>query len=155
MTSIILGVFALVIAAAYTVGISQIPLLGFGDPLGPKLLPAILAGALVVVGLVLLAEGRVSAGVLGKDFLRLRTFARSREFRAVAGVTVWIALYFAAFHPLGYILSTAAFLSGLMVTFHTGRRSVALVVAISFSIGSYLLFALLFSVPLPRGILPL
>lgn len=41
-----------------------------------------------------------------------------------------------------------------MVSAHRGSRFVAIAVGICFSIGSYLLFALLFAVPLPRGILP-
>ncbi len=153
MTQIALGICALIIAGLYASGISQIPLLGFGDPLGPKLLPMFLVGALVIVALALLVEGRSVAG-LKDDFIRIRHFLGSRDFGVVAAVTVWTALYFATFSYLGYVLATSLFLSGLMTAVHRGRRFVAIAVAVPFSICSYLLFALLFAVPLPRGILP-
>lgn len=153
MTQIALGLSAIVLALLYAIGISQIPLLGFGDPLGPKLLPMFLAGAFAIVGLALLVEGRSVAGLRG-DFGRFRGFIKSRDFATVAAVAVWTALYFAAFSYLGYLLSTMLFLSVLMTAAHKGRRAVAISVALLFSIGSYLLFALVFGVPLPRGLLP-
>lgn len=153
MTQIALGLSAIVLALLYAIGISQIPLLGFGDPLGPKLLPMFLAGALGIVGLALLVEGRSVAGLSG-GFDRFRGFIKSRDFAIVAAVAIWTALYFSAFSYLGYLLSTALFLSVLMALAHRGRRSVAISVALSFSIGSYLLFAQVFGVPLPRGLLP-
>lgn len=153
MTNIFLAAMSLLIAGTYALGITQIPLLGFGDPLGPKLLPGFLAGALALVGLALLIEGRSIAG-LRTDFARFNSFIRAREFAVVAAVTCWTAFYFATFDYLGYLVSTSIFLTGLMITAHRGRRSVAAAVAFSFSVGSYLLFALLFAVPLPRGILP-
>lgn len=153
MTYVFLAATAFFIAGAYWIGITQIPLLGFGDPLGPKLLPSFLAAALVAVGCALLVEGRSIAG-LKTDFTRFSTFVRTREFGLIAAVTCWTALYFTTFTYLGYLLSTSLFLTVLMATAHRGNRLVAVTVAISFSVGSYLLFALLFAVPLPRGILP-
>lgn len=58
MTNIILGLGAFLIAGLYTFGIFQIPLLGFGDPLVPRLFPSILAGTLLLIGVALLVETR-------------------------------------------------------------------------------------------------
>lgn len=153
MTNIALGVAAFLIAGLYTFGILQIPLLGFGDPLGPRLLPSILAAALAVVGLALIVEGR-NLQILRADAARFGAYLRSQDFRVFAAVVAWTALYFAAFKPFGYLLSTAVFLLGLVLVLHRGSRIVGTAVAVLFAVGSYFLFARLFGVPLPRGILP-
>lgn len=154
MTNIALGLSAFLIAALYAFGIFQIPLLGFGDPLGPRLFPFILTGALVLVGTALLIEGR-SLRTLRADYTRFSAYVRDTDFRIFASVVVWIGLYFLGFAPLGYLLSTTIFLLGLILVFHKGNRLVGTSVAILFAAGSYFLFASLFGVPLPRGILPL
>lgn len=153
MTNVALGVAAFVVCALYTFGILQIPLLGFGDPLGPRLLPSILAGALGLVGVALIVEGR-SLAVLRADAARFRAYLRSQDFRVFAAVVAWTALYFAAFKPFGYLLSTAFFLLGLILTLHRGSRLAGTGVAVLFAVGSYFLFARVFGVPLARGILP-
>lgn len=106
MTYLFLAAAAFLIAGAYSIGIAQIPLLGFGDPLGPKLLPTFLTAAFVVVGCALLVEGRSVAG-LKADYARFGHFVRTREFGLVAAVTAWTAIYFIAFSYLGYLLATA------------------------------------------------
>lgn len=154
MTNVALGLVAFLVAGLYTFGILQIPLLGFGDPLGPRLLPMILTGVLVLVGGALILDGR-RASTFRADYARLAGYVRSQDFRTVALVAAWTAAYFALFSPLGYLLSTAAFLLALTFTFHRGSRVTAAIVSILFSAGSYALFSGLFNVPLPRGILPL
>lgn len=153
MINLALAAASFLIAGLYTFGIFQIPLLGFGDPLGPRLFPSILAGSLVLIGIALLVEGR-SLQTLRADHARFTAYVRETDFRIVAAVVVWTGLYFAAFAPLGYLLSTAVFLLGLILTFHRGSRPVGAGVAVLFATGSYFLFAGLFGVPLPRGILP-
>lgn len=153
MTNITLGLGAFLIAGLYALGILQIPLLGFGDPLGPRLFPSILSVALVLVGMTLLIEGR-SLNSLRADYARFSAYISGTDFRIVASVAIWLGLYFAAFARLGYLLSTAIFLLGLIIVFHKSNRVTGASVAILFATGSYFLFAGLFGVPLPRGILP-
>lgn len=153
MTNIALGLTTFLIAGLYTVGILQIPLLGFGDPLGPRLLPSMLAAALAAVGVALLIEGR-DLQTLRADYARFSAYVRQTDFRIVASVVIWTGCYFAAFSPIGYLVSTAVFLLGLILVFHRGSRIAGAAVALLFAAGSYLLFSGLFGVALPRGILP-
>ncbi len=153
MTNIALGLSAFLIAALYAFGIFQIPLLGFGDPLGPRLFPSILAISLVLIGIILLIEGR-QLRTFRADYTRFVAYVKDTDFRIVFSVILWTGLYFAAFAPVGYLLSTAIFLLGLVLAFHRGSRFAGTTVAILFAAGSYFLFAGLFGVPLPRGILP-
>lgn len=154
MTNLALGSAAFLIAGLYAFGILQIPLLGFGDPLGPRLLPSILTAALTVIGICLLIEGR-NLKTLRADYARFSSYIGQTDFRIVASVALWTGFYFAAFSPIGYLLSTTAFLLGLILVFHRGSRIVGATVAVLFAAGSYFLFSGLFGVPLPRGILPL
>jgi putative tricarboxylic transport membrane protein len=147
----LLGSF--LIAGLYSIGIFQIPLLGFGDPLGPRLFPLILAVSLALIGVVLLIEGRGASGTRA-DFARLSAYFRHSDFRTAAAVIAWTGLYYVAFKPVGYLVSTTVLLFGLMMAFHHGSRLIGAVIAVLFAAGSYFLFFGLFGVPLPRGILP-
>ncbi|ALM82260.1 tripartite tricarboxylate transporter TctB family protein [Bordetella sp. N] len=153
MTQLALGVVALIIALIYGWGISQIPVLQFGDPLGPRLFPEVLTVALIVIGIALIVQGRGRAA-LRADWVRFYRYVRGQDFRVLLTVSIWTGLYFLFFETLGYALATAAFLLGLILRFHRGNRYVGAAVAILFAGGSYLLFAGLFGVPLPAGLLP-
>jgi putative tricarboxylic transport membrane protein len=153
MTNVALGLTAFLIAGLYTLGILNIPLLGFGDPLGPRLLPSFLAGAMALIGVALIVEGRSLSGIR-EDWARFRSYLSGQDFRVVAAATVWTGLYFVAFGPLGYLLSTALFLLGMIGLFHRGSKITGAVVSVLFAAISYALFAGIFAVPLPRGILP-
>jgi putative tricarboxylic transport membrane protein len=151
MSSAILGFAAVLIAALYGYGISQIPALAIGDPLGPRAFPTLLLAALLVIAAFLLA-----AGIPDRHWREQATafmeFVRT-DLRVVGSAAVWLGLYYLAFEPLGYLLSTAVFLSALTLMAHQGRRWAGLVTALSFSVISYFVFTRLFDVPLPRGIL--
>ncbi|MNI20701.1 Tripartite tricarboxylate transporter TctB family protein [compost metagenome] len=153
MTNIILGLGAFLVAGLYTFGIFQIPLLGFGDPLGPRLFPSILAGSLLLIGVALLIEARSIQGK-GADLSRLFAYFKSSDFRTITTVVGCTGLYFLTFAPLGYLVSTTILLFGLIFVFHRGSRLVGGSVALVFPTATYFLFAGLFGVPLPSGILP-
>lgn len=153
MINIVLACTAFLIAGLYTFGIFQIPLLGFGDPLGPRLFPTILAGSLVLIGIALFIEAR-GVRTKGADLSRLVAYIRGSDFRTVTIVVVWTGLYFLVFTPLGYLVSTTTLLVGLILVFNRGSRLVGGGVALIFPTVTYFLFAGLFGVPLPSGILP-
>ncbi|ATN35958.1 hypothetical protein ACO34A_19315 [Rhizobium sp. ACO-34A] len=152
MINLSLGLSAFMIAGLYTLGILQIPILGFGDPLGPRLLPGLLAGAMVLIGIALVIEG-LKQRDLRTGIARLADYFRDRDFRVTVIVVAWTALYFAVFTTVGYLVATAVFLLGLILAFHRGSRIAGATVSVAFAVGSYFLFAGLFGVPLPSGIL--
>lgn len=153
MLSTLVAAVGILIVAVYSYGIAQIPVLAIGDPLGPRVFPMLLAGAMLLTTCLLLLEGRKTrdwrAGAEALSVV-VRT-----DFKVVIPAALWLGLYFVAFEPLGYLLATAIFLTGLMIASHRGRRWVAVVTAFGFSIVSYAFFSGVFSVPLPRGIMPI
>jgi putative tricarboxylic transport membrane protein len=154
MTNIALALVAFLIAALYSFGIFQIPLLGFGDPLGPRLFPSVLAGSLVLIGLSLLILGGNARSACA-DLKRFSAYLKHTDFRAVAAIVAWTGLYYVAFVPVGYLVSTTILLLGLILAFHRGGRLIGAGVAVLFATGTYFLFSGLFGVALPRGIIPL
>lgn len=153
MASVSLGIAALVAAAIYGFGILQIPPKVFGDPLGPRVFPLLILGALLVVAVCLLIEGARN-GPWKESAKSFAAFVRT-DLSVVAGVAAWLLLFYVALRPVGYMISVAVFLTGLMLFFYHGRRWISVVTAISFSVVSYFLFARLFEVPLPAGISPI
>ena len=143
------------LAVVYFYGTRQIPVPEIGDPLGPKAFPYLLTIGLLVTGGLLLAE-IMRAGK--RDPAGSRTTPSSQDRRyllVISMVAFWTALYFSLFQTLGYVVDTVAFLFGLMVYFHPGRRLTNLLIALLFAATSYVLFARVLGVALPRGVLPL
>lgn len=143
----------IVLAMVYFYGTSQIPSLEIGDPLGPKAFPILLGVALLLAtGLLIvehLKDARSATPTLQKPAKPDR-----RHLPVLGAVVVWIAVYFAFFETLGYVVATTAFLLPLMAWFNRGKWLANGLSAVLFSIGSYLGFAWL-DVTLPSGILPL
>jgi putative tricarboxylic transport membrane protein len=142
----------IVLALVYFYGTSQIPSLEIGDPLGPKVFPVLLGIALLLAtGLLViehLKDARSATPPLEKPVK-----PDQRHLPVLGVVVIWIAVYFATFEMLGYVVATTIFLLGLMAWFNRGKWSVNVPSAALFSIGSYVMFAWL-DVKLPGGILP-
>ena len=71
----------------------------------------------------------------------------------IAVITVWTGIYYAAFEPLGYVVSTLIYLLGLMAWFNRGKWVANVATAALFAGLSYWMFVAL-DVRLPTGILP-
>jgi putative tricarboxylic transport membrane protein len=142
----------IVLAVVYFYGTSQIPSLEIGDPLGPKAFPILLGIALLVATGLLVVEHLKDARSAA---LPLQKPARPdrRHLPVLGVVVVWIAVYFAFFETLGYIVATTVFLLALMAWFNRGKWLANALSAVLFSVGSYAMFAWL-DVTLPRGVLP-
>ena len=142
---------AVLVAALYLYGSTQIPSLEIGDPLGPKAFPQLLG-----IGLL------IASAMLGLEMWRSR--ARNtpeverypfepRVIAVLAAVVVWTGVYYLVFIDLGYIVATALYLLPLMAYFNRGKWVPNIVTAALFPNLTYWLFTQL-DVSLPRGILP-
>lgn len=141
MISYLLAAASTLLAAVYYWGIRQIPLLGMGDPVGPRFFPGLLCIALLFCVLLLLLEGRNKSAP--------RTFHASTLKPVLAALAV-IGLYFMAFEELGYTLDTTLFLLVTMMWCHPKPRQAASV-ALLFPLASWYVFKYALSVPLPAG----
>lgn len=112
---------------------------------GPAVLPSVFGVLVIISGLWLtLTSLRAEPPVI--DALDLRPLIQS---------VIAIALYFAAFVPLGFIVSSTIFFFAL--AWILGSRSVLrdALTSAGFVVALYLLFERLLTVDLPAGVLPL
>ncbi len=152
MADRIVFVCTVLLAVLYLYGTSLIPSIEMIDPLGPKAFPMLLGISLLVVAGLLFLEMRRST-----TDAAAATAARQdrRHWLMIAAVAGWIALYFAAFGTLGYLIDTAVFLIGLMAYFNRGKWTANIVTALLFAAGSFFLFTKGLGVTLPKGLLAL
>jgi putative tricarboxylic transport membrane protein len=153
MADRVILVCTIVVAAVYFYATTLIPSLEIGDPLGPKAFPRLIGVALLV-----------SAALLALEMWRVRgrAVAKGAEtapfdpavVKVLAGVVIWIGLYFATLERLGFILATFAFLLPTMAWFNRGKWLANALSAAAFSALTYWLFVAL-EVRLPKGLLPI
>lgn len=143
-----------VLALVYFYGTSQIPALEIGDPLGPKAFPYLLGIALLgATGLLVIEHWKDRRSAATAPAAEPAAKPDRRHLPVLAAVVAWIAVYFALFETLGYVIATSIFLVPLMAWFNRGKWLANILSAVLFSAGSYVTFAWL-DVRLPQGILP-
>jgi len=153
MADRIIIVLTFVLAAVYLYATERLPSLEISDPLGPKAFPRLLGIALVLTVGALLLE-MIRARKRRAPAVQPEKADGAHSYWVVGAAVAWTALYFALFERLGYAVSTAGYLLGLMAYFHPGRWLVNLLTAVLYSLISYWMFARLLDVRLARGILP-
>jgi putative tricarboxylic transport membrane protein len=149
---------AVIGALIYLYADSQLPLVRIGDPLGPKIFPAIIGGGLLLSGLLLMLETyRKRQQVVPAAAPSLRAVAPAPQDRqrpgVLLGMLAWTVVYYFAFEPVGYLVSTVVFLLGLLTMFHRKKPRTNLAVALGFTAVIYAIFTQLLHVPMPQGIL--
>jgi putative tricarboxylic transport membrane protein len=149
---------AVIGALIYLYADSQLPLVRIGDPLGPKIFPAIIGGGLLLSGLLLMLETYrkrhqvVSASVAPSPLPAHAPVDRQRP-GVLLGMLAWTVVYYFAFEPVGYLVATVVFLLGLLTMFHPKKPFTNLAVALGFTAVIYAIFTQLLHVPMPQGIL--
>ena len=112
---------------------------------GPAVLPSIFGGLVLLSGLWLVVSSRGTR----------EAAVEALDVRPLALSALAIAVYFAAFVPLGFVASSVAFFVA-MARILGSRALVRDVIAGSgFVVGLYALFQMLLTVDLPQGVLPL
>src|SRR5262245_2970658 len=124
MTDKVIVACALLLTAVYAYMTEQVTTLPFGDPLGPKAFPRILTAAMLVCIILLLVEMLAS-----KPADKATAEQGTEESGKALPDTKWIVtatiaftgLYFFLFEPLGFVLSTSAYLLAMTMYFNRGR----------------------------------
>src|SRR5262245_14513830 len=138
---------ALVLAGWYAWMTEQVTVLPFGDPLGPRAFPRILTVALLIAVVLLLFEMVFSkaarkperaleaAALAGNDPLN------GRHTRWVVAATVAATgLYFFLFEPLGFVISSSAYLLAMTMYFNPGKIVANALVSLVLPVTCYVIF---------------
>jgi putative tricarboxylic transport membrane protein len=137
-------------AAIYLHADSRLPQLQIGDPMGPQVFPALIGIGLLASGLLLAAETRRKRRRAG-DVTPADPAGRQHQLILI-GVVMWTALYYLAFEPVGYLISTLVYMFVLLACFNRGRWGMNAACAVGFTLAAYAVFVELLQVALPPGV---
>lgn len=144
------GVFAVVLGAAYLASTFNIPQMDAGDEVGPRAFPYIVAALALISGIVLLV----------KELLNPERKAFSFAF--VAGRAIWLRIlatmaagivYGLVLDWLGYLIATILFMIVVCELINVGKHKQNLIISVVFSLVTFVSFAIILKLSLPRGLL--
>jgi len=144
------GLFSVVLGVLYLAGTFAVPVFDAGDEIGPRAFPFIIAAVVICCGAALLVQ----------DFRSKERKPFSWEFAADRAVWLRILFTMAAgicyglvLDDLGYLIATFLFMMFVSSLINTGRHVQNLVIAVLFSVVTFVSFALVLKLSLPRGLL--
>ena len=157
MADWVLSVLVVTGALIYLRAATNLERLQVGDVLGPQVFPTIVAVLMLCSGLLLAWETwRKENKATPLAPLSGAAAAEVRRHRLVLlAMAAWTALYYVAFEPVGYVVSTLVYLSVLLFYFHRVNPLINIGYAAAFTAVAYLLFTNFLQVVLPAGILQL
>ena len=164
MTDKVIVACALLLVAGYAWMTEQVPTRAFGDPLGPKAFPRLLTAVLIVAVLLLIAEmivskrGNQASAAPAPDNAgdaAAPALATANANWVIAATVAFTGVYFFLFEPLGFVLSSSAYLFAMTMYFNRGKTVANALVSFLLPIACYLVFTRVLGVELARGILPI
>jgi putative tricarboxylic transport membrane protein len=155
MADWVLAICTAIGAVVYLYSDSKLPQLQVGDPMGPQVFPALIGIGLLGSALLLMVETWRKHRPAGAD-PRPDPDQGHKESRAhrliLVGMVLWTAIYYLAFEPLGYLLSTLLYMFVLLACFNRGRWFVNAACAVGFTLAAYAVFTRFLQVALPQGV---
>lgn len=153
----ILIVCVVAFASIYLWADTLLPSSSLGDPLGPRVFPAMVGGGLLVSAVLMAFElvaksraGRVAPEPAVEDGAQDVPTSRHSAW-VLAGVAAWTAIYYVSLEPVGYLLATLVFLGGLLSFFNRRRYWLNAIVAVSFTLIVDALFTYALGTPMAEG----
>jgi len=144
---IILSIFFMVISMTVYVLTYQFPKQTVA--LSPKVFPQFVSVCLFILSLVLLIQG--VTGVKKESEQKKVKLALNNIFLLKMLTMIILAFFYVQILPLtGYIVATPFFLAGSMLLFNEKRWFMIVIVSIVATALLYILFRIVFKIPLPR-----
>ncbi len=144
------GIFSVVLGLAYLAGTYNIPVFDAADAVGPRSFPFLVAAIVIGCGVALIIN----------DLRSKERKPFSWGFAAESGIWIKIVVtmlagigYGLVLDWLGYLIATFFFMMIVTTLINVGRHKQNLIIAVLFSVISFLSFALLLKLSLPRGLL--
>lgn len=146
----ITGVFSVIVGSVYLISTTTIPLNEAGDEVGPRAFPFIIAALVIGCGLWLLAKELVNRN--RQPFSWEFVADRAVWFRILLTMAAGIC-YGLVLDDLGYVIATFLFMIVVCELINVGRHRQNIVIATLFPVLTFIAFALVLKLSLPRGIL--
>lgn len=139
---LVLAAAGAVIAGAYARQASTLRLPAFSDPMGPRTVPYLVAGGLLLACVALVVEHLAR---------RTRDEGTERPTLVAAATLVLLAGYFGVMETLGFVPATALFLVIFLSLTNPGRLATTVAVALAFPVAAHLVLVTLLGARLPAG----
>jgi putative tricarboxylic transport membrane protein len=144
------GLLALVVGGIYLAATFRVPVFEAGDAIGPRVFPFMIAAVVICCGAVLVFKDRLDVnrvsftwGLKSEGGIWLRIL-----LTIAGGITYGLVLDW-----LGYLIATFLFMIFVTSFINLRRHLQNILLAGVFSTTSFVAFALLLKLSLPRGIL--
>jgi putative tricarboxylic transport membrane protein len=146
----ILAIVVALCALGYLYVDAQLPDVASGDPVGPRIYPALIGMGMLGSALAQLFDAYRKRTLGGSP--SEKTPGAERRYLLIGFVAVWTLAYYATLEWLGYLSSTTIFIFGLLIYFNPKMHLVNAAIAIGFSVFIYALFTKFLLVELPHGL---
>lgn len=144
------GLLAVILGLAYLAGTFAIPMYETGDSIGPRSFPFLIAAIVLICGVALIfhdlrAKERkpFSWGFAAQRAVWLR----------IAATIIFGILFGLVLDTLGYLIAMFLFMIIITELINVGRHKQNLIISVLFSLISFLSFAVILKLSLPRGLL--
>lgn len=144
------GIFSVILGLVYLAGTYNIPLNDAGDSVGPRSFPFLIAALVLICGVALIINDLRSKD--RKPFSWGFASESGVWLRIIATMVIGI-IYGLVLDWLGYLIATFFFMIIVTTLINVGRHKQNLIVSVLFSIISFISFALILKLSLPRGLL--
>ncbi|MCT4619979.1 MAG: tripartite tricarboxylate transporter TctB family protein [Marinisporobacter sp.] len=146
------GLITLIIALIYGFMAYTLPKAAIGNPMAPAMYPLILAGALGVLGIILIIKSDLRKSIASFEILKKEATDQDRlNAKMITKTCCFALLYTIAFDHLGYVISTFIFLQMMLILINGKEKwKVNTLVALFFSVGIYMIFSKLLGIYLPQ-----
>lgn len=143
----IIGIAGLLISAFYGYGIIKLPQAGATFLSGTKIFLILIVFMTVVFSIIIFLQDFKKGAVVDKLVLD------KKVLKTIGIYVVIFVIYTLIFETVGFIISTIFLLTALLSILNKGKIKANLLIGIIFPITIYLIFAKLFSISLPRGLI--
>jgi putative tricarboxylic transport membrane protein len=147
----ILAIVVALCALGYLYVDAQLPDVASGDPVGPRIYPALIGLGMLGSALMQLFEAyrKRAVGLRRVE----KTPGAGRRYLLIGFVAVWTLAYYATLEWLGYLSATTIFIFGLLIYFNPKAHLMNAAIALGFAVFIYALFTKFLLVALPQGLL--
>lgn len=156
LTDVVVGGVLLLVGVGVLLATAQLRGGGPTDPLGPRGFPGLLGVGFLLVGIAVIVSSvrnarRAGAGEVARDAGDEDDDGPALKLR-LALASAAVVLYVVVLPVAGFLLTTAAFVAGVIWLQGGARTRPFVAMVIGFPAAVYVLFSVLLGVPLPPGV---